>query len=301
MQLLERQCRVLTRAQALHHLTERALRHRLTSGRWQTAHPGVYVAHSGPIGPAERRWIAVLGAVNGHLACLGGLSALEILGFRGFPDQTIHVIVPARLVPKRPPPGVTVHRTTRMRRSELHLTSSPPSTMPARSLLDAAQWQPSERRAATIILAGFQQRMVRAEEMSTAVAAMPRLRHRAVIRETISDATNGVRSLPEADFVRLCRTAGLPEPELQRPRRDQAGRRNYLDAYFPDHGVHVEIDGSHHMDIQQWWIDMRRQNELWLPGERVLRFSAWAIRHAPDEVVTQLRQALLESPPRSLR
>ncbi|BBH64409.1 hypothetical protein ACTI_10940 [Actinoplanes sp. OR16] len=296
---INRQAGVITRSQALDHLTDRTIRHRLSSGRWQTAHPGVYVTHSGPIGHAERRWIAVLGTVNGHIALLAGLSALEILGLRGFPSATTHVLIPATVTPKHPPPGVTVHRTTRLHPAEIRPVISPPCTTPTRSLLDAAQWQHSDRQAATIIMAGFQQRLVRAADISAAVAAMPRLRHRATIREAIRDAAGGVRSLPEADFVRLCRRAGLPQPRLQLTRADAAGRRTYLDAYFPAHGIHVEIDGSHHTDAGQWWADMRRQNELWIPGERVLRFPSWAIRHRPDEVVAQLRAALAHDPPKA--
>ncbi|WP_328461601.1 endonuclease domain-containing protein [Actinoplanes sp. NBC_00393] len=165
-----------------------------------------------------------------------------------------------------------VHRTVLLTHSDLNLLGRPPATSPARSLLDAAQWQRPERRAAAIIMAGFQQRLVCAGDNVPVLATMPRLRHRAVVAETIADASGGVHSLPEAEFLRLCRTVGLPEPQLQHSRRDSRGRQNYLDAYFPEHGVHVEIDGSYHVDVRQWWADMARQNSLWLPGERLLRF-----------------------------
>jgi very-short-patch-repair endonuclease len=68
--------------------------------------------------------------------------------------------------------------------------------------------------------------------------------------------------------------------------------RRYLDAYFDEWGVHVEIDGSQHFDARLAWADMRRQNELWIAGDRILRFPAWAIRHDPAQVVTQVRAAL---------
>jgi hypothetical protein len=41
--------------------------------------------------------------------------------------------------------------------------------------------------------------------------------------------------------------------------------------------------------------------ELWVAGDRVLRFPSWAIRHRPAEVVAQVRAALLAAgwrPPR---
>ncbi|MDI6097683.1 hypothetical protein QLQ12_03580 [Actinoplanes sp. NEAU-A12] len=283
---------------------------RLSSGRWQAPHRGVYVTHTGPLGRREARWIAILGTVAGHTAHLAGLSALETLGFRdassrgadihsprtgthsprtgthspradihsprtgarspgadisgreagvgGLGSEEIHVLLPARTTVRHAPDGVIVHRTTLLRPADLNPGGRLPATSPARSLLDAAQWQPSERRAWAIVAAGFQQRLVRADGMRSMLAAMPRLRHRRTITEAIACSAEGAHSLPEADFLALCRRAGLPAPVLQHPRRDRNGRQNYLDAYFPDQRLHVEIDGGHHMDVQQWWADMHR-------------------------------------------
>jgi very-short-patch-repair endonuclease len=76
-------------------------------------------------------------------------------------------------------------------------------------------------------------------------------------------------------------------------RTDRAGTRRFLDAYFEAYRVHVEIDGAQHRDARNWAADMKRQNDLWIAGERVLRFPAYLIRTNPDEVATQLRAALL--------
>jgi hypothetical protein len=38
---------------------------------------------------------------------------------------------------------------------------------------------------------------------------------------------------------------------------------------------------------------MKRQNDLWIAGVRVLRFPAWLVRERPAEVVTQVREALM--------
>lgn len=39
-------------------------------------------------------------------------------------------------------------------------------------------------------------------------------------------------------------------------------------------GVHHEIDGADHLDARLAWDDMRRENDLWTAGERVLRLPA---------------------------
>jgi very-short-patch-repair endonuclease len=98
--------------------------------------------------------------------------------------------------------------------------------------------------------------------------------------------------LAELDFVDLCRRHHLPEPSRQTVRRDATGRRRYLDAYFEEWHVHVEIDGGQHLDPRQAWADMKRQNDLWIFGDRVLRFPAWTLRSDPATVMSQVRAAL---------
>lgn len=283
---------VISRRQALRHLSAKAIRHRVASGRWRTAAQGVYVAHVGPVGPAQLRWIALLTAGGRRPTLLAGLSALNNFGLRGFRTDSVHVLAPARSRDRSSPPWVVVHRTSRLAPRDIHRTCTPPSTMPARSLVDAAQWAHSDDRARAVVAACFQQRLVGYDEVTRVLDRMPRARRRRLVAEAAGDAAGGAHSLPEAEFGRLCRRNGLPEPSRQRLRRDANGRQRYLDAYFAEWGVHVEIDGGQHMDVREWWADMSRQNALWIPGDRVLRFPAWAIRHRPAEVASQIRAAL---------
>lgn len=88
----------------------------------------------------------------------------------------------------------------------------------------------------------------------------------------------------------LFRWVGCADTEVIR--RDRAGRRRYLDAYWALYRLHVEIDGRWHTDADTWWSDMRRQNDLWIAGHRVLRFPAWLVRERPAEVAAPLRAAL---------
>jgi very-short-patch-repair endonuclease len=291
--LLFRQDQVICRRQALRHYSPKAVEARLRSGRWQPAARGVYLTHSGPVTRQQRRWIAVLAAGTAEPAVLAGISALECHGLRGHHREAIHVLIPAGSQDRDPPPGVVVHRTSHLPPGDRHQRGQPPRTTPARSLVDAAQWASTDQEARVVVAAAFQQRLVTFEELAEVLHRMPRARRRALIRETSNDAAGGAHSLPEAAFLRLCRTSGLPRPTRQRRRRDSAGRWRYLDVYFEEWGVHVEIDGGQHMEVRQWWEDMRRQNELWVSGDRVLRFPSWAVRHRPHEVVAQIRAALL--------
>jgi hypothetical protein len=80
--LLARQHGVISRDQALTHLSVKALRHRLATGQWRRVHRAVFVAYHGPITTEQKYWIAVLAVPpddqanpfgRGHPAYLGGL------------------------------------------------------------------------------------------------------------------------------------------------------------------------------------------------------------------------------------
>ena len=55
--------------------------------------------------------------------------------------------------------------------------------------------------------------------------------------------------------------------------------------------MHVEIDGEQHDEPRARWADMKRQNNLWVAGDRVLRFPAWLVRRHPAEVAAQVARS----------
>ncbi len=263
--LLFRQEDVISLGQALEHLSRKAIRHRVATGRWRQVHRAVFVAHNGPVGAAQFRWMAVL--ATGPASMLGGLTAAQAGGLRGFSDRVVHLLLPATSRRALLPPGVLAHRTTHLPGQDVVAVGQPPRTAAARSIVDAAQWATSDGMARAIVAAAFQQRLIGGGEMHEVLDRMPRLRRRRVILATARDAAGGAHSLAELDFLGLVRRAGLPEPTRQQVRRDAAGRRRYLDAYFDEWHVHVEIDGAQHLDPAHAWADMRRQNDLWIEGD----------------------------------
>jgi very-short-patch-repair endonuclease len=65
--------------------------------------------------------------------------------------------------------------------------------------------------------------------------------------------------------------------------------RRFLDADFDT--FCVEIDGGFHIRPLNYWDDARRQNDLLVQGDRILRFPSVALRLEPEVVVAQLRAA----------
>ncbi len=124
------------------------------------------------------------------------------------------------------------------------------------------------------------------------------VRRRAFLRTTLTDIAGGAQALAEIDLMVLCRRFHLLLPDLQHRRRTADGGNRYLDAYWRKWQLHVEVDGAHHMDAAEWSRDMVRQNQIWIAGDRILRFPAWLIRTDPKRVADQLRVALQAADPR---
>lgn len=290
------QAGVVTYRQARDVLGPATVRGRVASGRWRRACRGVLVTHNGRLGRGEQLWVAVLAAGPG--AVLAGATAAGEAGVHGLPTGQIHVLVPAgRMVTdlrNRLPidmPGVRIHRTSVL--PDAHLQAGrPPRTTLARSVVDAAAWARTDDEARTVIAAACQQRRVTPQQIRSVLTELSRNRRRALVLETVGDVEGGAQALSELDFVRLCRRQRLPPPDLQERRFDAAGRRRYLDAYWRRWGLHVEVDGAHHLDARHWATDMLRQNEVWIAGDRILRFPAWLVRRRPAEVADQVRRAL---------
>jgi hypothetical protein len=107
-----------------------------------------------------------------------------------------------------------------------------------------------------------------------------------------ASVAGGAEALSELELTALLRRYGIPEPDRQASRRDQRGRRRWLDAVWEAAKVIVEVDGFWHTDAATWWADMSRDNDFTVTGYRVLRFPAFAIRTDPDRVAQQIMTAL---------
>ncbi|MEU4688592.1 hypothetical protein [Actinoplanes sp. NPDC023714] len=287
---------VLTRTQAEALLGRHPVHRHLELGRWRTICRNLLLTHNGPMHPEQQLWVAVLTAGPGAL--LAGRSSATAGGVVGLRREPIQVLIPAprnrtgnaeRLPPDMP--EIQIFRTARLPQSHCR-TGRPPRTTQARSVVDAAAWAEGDDEARTIVVSACQQRRVTPEEIGRVLDVFPRIKRHRLIARTIADIAGGALSLAEVDFVTLCRKFELPAPKLQQRRRDAAGRNRFLDAYWPEFRLHVEVDGAYHVVDEQWAADMIRQNDVWIKGDRILRFPASLIRSRPDVVALQLQQAM---------
>jgi very-short-patch-repair endonuclease len=262
------------------------LRRYLARGLWQQPCRGVVVTHNGPLSDAERLDVALASAPPG--SALAGPTALQLDGLTGFDDETIHVVIPRG---GRHPsmPGLDVHVSRELSILDVHPHRQPTRTRAARSAIDFASWQRTDRRARAIIIATMQQGLTNTRGIREALTRRGPCRHRALIVESVLDAAGGIQSLPERDFRNIWARSGLPRLTHQERVRGRNGNY-YLDAYCAELGFGIEVHGIPHLGVQRWTDDLARGNEIVIGGNPVLQFTSYAIRHAPAEIIDQLRR-----------
>ena len=246
--LLTCQDGVITTRSALAYLSPQALRWRLKSGRWQQPCRGVIVTHSGPLTDPQKLLAAA--SWGGSGAAVAGLTAARSQGLRGFDDWTdaIHLLLPAARTARdtAPPVSVAVHYSRHLTSADIHPARQLPQTRIARSLIDAAAWTRADRGAQAVLAAGVQQRLVIVPKLAAEVERNKRLNRRRLIIQALGDIAGGAHALSELDFTRLVvRQFNLPDPDRQVPRRDENGRRRWLDTCWEKARLIVEIEGRH--------------------------------------------------------
>ncbi len=288
MGVAERQCGVVSRRQLYTvGITRSELRAQLRAGRWQTVSSQTIAVHNGPIGERARMWAAVL--EGGPRAYLDGTSALVAGGLERFTVDVIRVSVP-RGVPARSGDGWVV-RPTRRWREEDRAPGGIPRTRPAIAAVRGALWARTDREAAYILTRVVQDGLARPEDLGAELIRIKRHRRRMLLHVVVNDLLDGGRAMGEIDLSPMLRRRGLPSPARQVLRQDKRGRY-YLDFYWPDLGVVVEVDGIHHAWATNVIGDALRQNCLALAGDTVLRLPLLGLRLRPEEFLDQIEAAL---------
>lgn len=288
--LADQQEGVVSRPQAYALGTTRwEVRANLVAGRWQRLGRQTLAVHTGEITDAALRWVAVL--EGGPRAFLDGVSSLQAGGLKHFQTDTVRVSVPrgARI---RRAKGVDIRQTRRWAADDLTPGPGVPRTRNDIAAIRAALWARSDKQAALILSIVVQQGLATAEELGVQMLRVRRDRRRPFIHALLLDLIGGVRSLGEREFALACRRRGIPEPSRQVVRRGRNGTY-YLDVYWDEWHVVVEIDGIHHLWAQNVVGDALRQNDVTLQDAVVLRLPLLGFRIAEDEFFEQIERALM--------
>jgi very-short-patch-repair endonuclease len=269
-------------------ITRWEIRGQVRMRRWQLIGDQSVCLHNGPIEDWGHHWAAVF--QGGPRAQLDGASALVAAGLKRYTVERIRVSVPrgARIRRNR---RYNIRQTRRWNADD-GAPSGIPRTRPEVAAVRGFLWAGTDREATYLVTLAVQQGFAPAEGIGREALRILKDKRRALLYAVVTDLIGGARSLGELDVVKELRRRGLPPPERQVLRRDKRGRY-YLDLYWPQWRVVVEVDGIHHSWAENVVGDALRQNSLAIAGDTVLRLPLLGLRLNPDEFFAQIGEALV--------
>ena len=288
--LIEKQSAVVTRAQALRGgLSHHAVSHRLReAGPWQPILPGVYLTVTGKPTRTQREIAAVL--YGGPFAIITGLAAVHYHRMPARGSDVVDLLVPTRRQ-CRSVSYVAIHRTTRMPKLVVG-PSTVSYALPARAVADAARTLTDLREVRALVAGAVQSRGCWLDELVEELREGPR-QGSALLREVLSEVTEGIRSAPEAELRTLIIRAGLPlpmfNPSLYLPDGKFLARP---DAWWPEAGVAVEVDSKQwHFSEADWNRTMDRHSDLGQYSIVTLHFTPHKLRNEQADVMRRMTNA----------
>lgn len=225
----------------------------------------------------------------GRGAAIGGVTALQLAGLKGYDDKAIHVWV-RKSFSKASAEGVDVHESRRWTTDDL-VGSGIPRATPTIAAIQSALWAKTGRQAATLLAMAVQQRLVHPEELGVEFDRVRRHQFRTLLRQVIADISGGAQSINELDFAVLCRAHGLPEPTRQERRQSPQGRI-YLDVYWEAYRVRLEVNGAGHGILVNAMSDEIRTLDAQAEGDAAVQVSVLTIRVEPLPLMEALRRLL---------
>jgi hypothetical protein len=227
---------------------------------------------------------AVLACGRGAVLSHGSAADLwSIRGSHGLPEVTRQAGGTKR-------PGVLLHQTRILEPAEVTKEAEIPVTSLERALLDIAPGL-GPRQLEHAVVAADRTGRLRWPELHRLLARTPRRagvgRLRCVV-DGVSPHSIAARSPLEVDFLMLCRSGGLPMPEVN------VLVEGYLvDFLWPAERVVAETDGyAFHSDRSAFERDHRRAALLTAAGYDVHRVSYEMLRESPDLVLGNVRRSL---------
>ena len=221
------------------------------------------------------------------------LTAVRSAGLKWSGDDTIDVMTPkGDLV--EPLDGFFFHQTRRPYQRWVRPVPGPPRLPLEHAALLTAERDRSLRRAIGLLAACVQQGLTTADRLILTKPQIRKLRHGHELELALGDIAGGAQSFAEIDVGNLCEEADLTAPTRQSIRLDADGRRRYLDCEWvlkDGRVVVLEVDGSFHLQVDNWWRDMKRERAVVLSKSTVLRCASVELRLEPWAVVADLRRA----------
>ncbi len=268
--------------------TRSAIAHRERTGRLWRVYRDVF-AVGRPDLTREGKWMAAVLAC-GDGAALSHLSAGALWQvWEGVTPRWPQVSVTTH-AGRKGSPGIDLRRAATLRDNDITERNAIPVTTLERTLIDLASILDA-KQLKSVLRQVERIHKLELNRLRASLDALPRSDHRRARLTRILDAyvpeTAGTEGEPEAAFLELCATHGLPLPETQ----VRIGRYR-VDFLWRDFGLIVEIDDrASHDGYIAFHDDRVRDRAMSALGLDVLRFTSNEVMRERAKVARQLRTA----------
>jgi hypothetical protein len=252
-----------------------AIKARVRNGSFVVRHHGVYA-----IAPARQDPQALIAAAvlaGGPTAVASHASAAWLWDFLSHYKPPAEISLPTG---DRRPRHILSHRCPSLQPRDITRQRGVPATTPARTALDLAP-RLSRKQLTRLVNDQLPDGYLTVGALQDVVQRNPLHPATKLLRPFVDSPRRPTNSDFEDEFLACCAKYGLPPPEINFPFN---GRK--LDAFFPEHGLIVELDGwGFHKDKEAFENDRERDAdhlELGLVTMRLTkdRFDAHADREA---------------------
>jgi very-short-patch-repair endonuclease len=296
--LASRQHGILGRPQLLDlGIGDRAIGHRLRTGRLRIQYPGVYAVGHEAISRPGRALAAVISAAPGSAA--SHLTAVALWKLRDPSIARIEVTATQRRAPRR---GMTIHRRA-LPAEDLACVDGVPTTSVPRTLLDLSATIDEPRLRRLIKRAEFAN-LTTIEELEAILARHPRRAGRRTLARIVQSHVVGAgrtRSELEDRFLEFCHRRQLPAPEVNAV-LEVRGERMEVDCLWRAARLVVELDGYEaHRGRSAFQADRARDRALTAAGFSPMRITWGQLTRDGDSIETEIRDALAARTPRTPR
>jgi very-short-patch-repair endonuclease len=264
----------------------KAIEHRVKVGALHRAHRGVFAVASPVLQPLGAETAALLYA--GDDAVLSHETAAAVWGLTAYPSFVVITMAGRHA---RGQAGLRIHEVISLDLRDVTIHAGLPVTSPARTLIDCAARQGID----DLLNEARVPRLVTNDALEAAMARCPGRGGTARLRALLAheQGPGFDRSRAERILRRIVEQGGLPWPRFN---THVLGFE--ADAYWPEHGVIVEVDGY---DAHGHWAafqrDRRRDQTLTSAGYTVLRVTWHQLIEETLWVAVRIAQVLARHAP----
>ena len=259
-----------------------AIKARVRNGTLVTRYPGVYSIAPPRSDPPALIAAAVL--AGGPAAVASHASAAWLWGFVPHYEPPPQISLPTG---DRRPRHIDTHRCPSLAPRDLTRQHGVPTTTPARTVLDLAP-RLTHKQLTRLVNDQRRDGRLRLAALDDLIARNPLHPGTKLLRPFIDNPRNPTDSPFEDDFLTFVTKYGLPMPQTN----VWLHGRN-VDAYFPEAGLIIELDGrDFHNDQDAFRDDRERDTENLKHGLTTIRMTTDRLKLTPGHEAKRLMEIL---------